>query len=348
MVPIVIINWNGIQDTKHAIEAVLNMEYQNFEIHLIDNGSDQDQVHQLKELYADHPKIHLHLYSENHGFTKAHLKLYFEVLSHQSFKYLALLNNDTEVEPQWLGKLVDYAEKQYADIVSSKMIRFNNRKIMDNAGHKMLNTGEIIPLGHDEAIWDYEESFTNMGACAGACLYSKEMLDNIGFFDPVFDTGYEDAELGLRAILTGHKSVYCPEAIVYHKMGASIKKIFNDEYVERIQTNILYSYFKLMPKWNMIWNIPSMMFKNLAVWFVFSLSGKFNHLKVQRRAWRNLVNMWPMVMQKRHEFYNVHGYKVVSPIRMGRRMTFFLRVDLERFWNIFVKRRTTALEQYGN
>ena len=348
MIPIIIINWNGINDTKHCIESVLIMQYQDFEIHLIDNGSKLNQVRELEELYSEHPKIHLHFYKENYGFTKAHLRLYHEVLKGRSFKYLALLNNDTEVDPKWLGQLFRFAEHEYADIVSSKMIRFHNRKIMDNAGHKMLNTGEIIPLGHDELIWEYDETFFNLGACAGACLYSKEMLDNIGFFDSFFDTGYEDAELGLRAVLTGYKSAYCPDAIVYHKMGASIKKIFNDNYVERIQTNILYSYFKLMPTRNIILNLPSIIFKNLAVFIVFSLSLRFNHLKVQRRAWRNLHRIWPQVMEQRRIFYGIHGYKIVSPVRVWNKMTFFLKVDLQRFWNIFIKRRTTALEQYGN
>ena len=348
MIPIIIINWNGIQDTKHCIEAVLNMEFQDFEVYLIDNGSAKDQVKQLKELYSHHPKIHLYCYRENYGFTKAHLKIYNEVLQKKSFEYLALLNNDTEVDSHWLGEMINFAEKEYTDIVSSKMIRFHNRQVMDNAGHKMLNTGEIIPLGHDEAISNYEKSFFNMGACAGACLYSKKMIDTIGFFDPFFDTGYEDAELGLRAVLTGYKSAYCPTAVVYHKMGASIKKIFKDNYVERIQTNILYSYFKLMPSRNILLNLPSMIFKNLAVIIIFSFSFRFSHLNVQYRAWRNLRKIWPQLIQARKEFYNAHGYKIVSPVRIWNKMTFFLRVDLERFWNIFVKRRTTALEQYGN
>ena len=347
MTPIVIINWNGIEDTLRCIASLSKMDYQDYVIHLIDNGSKKEQVDRLVVTYANDPKVILHLYNENLGFTKAHIKVYWEELYDQNFEYLVLLNNDTEVDTGWLTSLISTAKNDFADMVCSKMVDYYNRDKMDNAGHKMLNTGEIMPFGHDDHIDQFDSSFVNMGACAGACLYSKRMIDQIGFFDPYFETGYEDAELGLRAILTGHKSEFCPTAIVYHKMGASIKKIFNDKYVERIQTNILYTYFKLMPRLNILLNAPALLFKSIALIIVFTFSGKFKHIKMQFRAWKNVIKEWPIIRQKRKEFYNQHDYRIISPVRLVRKLTFFLKVDLERFWNIFVRKRTSALEQYG-
>ena len=73
------------------------------------------------------------------------------------------------------------------------------------------------------------------------------MLEEIGLFDEFFSTGYEDAELGLRAMLAGYTQIFAPEAVVRHRIGASIDKIRDRRYAVRLQVNINYTYLKLMP-----------------------------------------------------------------------------------------------------
>jgi GT2 family glycosyltransferase len=111
---------------------------------------------------------------------------------------LVLLNNDTVVAEDWLDQLVSFAERTQADLVSSKMVQYYDRQLMDNAGHYLLPTGEILPIGFGKSIDRYGRSFKNRGPCAGAGLYRWDMLRQIGLFDDYFSTGYEDAELGLR------------------------------------------------------------------------------------------------------------------------------------------------------
>ena len=249
-IPIIILNWNNFKDTEECVESILNAEVDGFEIFLIDNFSDTQERNALIGKYQNHTKVNLILHNKNWGFAKAH-NLIFESLLEQDYPFLFLLNNDTYIEKESLEFIKAFRFTDDYGMLTFKMINYWKRDLMDNAGHQMLSSGEIIPIGHLEPIDEFNTSFQNVGACAGATLYNTKMLRDIGLFDEYFETGYEDAELGLRAIIAGYKSEFNPKAIVYHKMGQSIKKVFNYHYSLKIQTNIFYTYLKLMP-WQII------------------------------------------------------------------------------------------------
>ena len=248
-IPIVILNWNNFPDTKECVYSVLDGGSLNFIIYILDNNSEKEDSAELVKAYSNHPRISLRLFDKNLGFAKAHNLILKEIID--EFSMVFMLNNDTYVPKETLKRIENFSFHPDDGMVACKMIDYFNRNLMDNAGHKMLSTGEIIPIGHGEPVSNYQKSIENLGACAGASLYKTSMLKEIGLFDPYFDTGYEDAELGLRAVIAGYKSKFQPDLIVYHKMGQSIKKVFNYQYTLKIQTNIFYTYLKLMP-WQII------------------------------------------------------------------------------------------------
>ena len=344
-IPIIIVNWNGIKDTEECIESVLQIDDIDFMVYLIDNASEEEQQIKLKSLYQDNPKISLHFNTSNIGFSKAHIKIFEEELAQLDCDYIALLNNDTAIEKNWLSELVELAEAKNAHLVSSKMISYYNRNLIDNTGHKMLNTGEILPIGHGEPIEDHNKEFENIGPCAGACLYSKKMIDEIGFFDPYFSTGYEDAEFGLRATIAGYKSIYAPKAIVYHKMGNSVRKIFNFHYTTMIQTSILYSYFKNVPLLNIILSLPFILIKNVLLFIVNIIFLRSKYLKVQIKSWVFILNSAKTISIKRKEISKLHKRRI-SPLTFLMKTKFFLFFDIKRFWNIFILKRPSAIDSY--
>lgn len=346
-IPIIIINWNGIEDTEECIAALLLQSYTSFHIHLIDNGSRIDNINKLNTLYKNHNKISLYLYSENLGFAKAHNKLYNDHLKgNTELDYIVTLNNDTFVDPCWLENLIKAADIDNLGMVSSKMINYFDRDKIDNAGHMMLNTGEIIPIGHGEDISKYNTSFHNLGACAGACLYSKNMLDHIGFFDPHFSTGYEDAELGLRATIANYNCIFAPDAVVYHKMGQSIKKIFNLDYSIMIQSHIFYSYFKLMPTLNIIFHIPSFIFKTISMILIDIVFWRPQYLKVLFASWKNTWRNKNIILSKRKALYAKLDSKI-NTFKLSKSLNFFLWFDIKRFWKYIIKGQNSALDSYG-
>ena len=164
-IPIIIVNWKGLQDTIECVNSLLLSSHTDFHIFLIDNFSNDGSIETLQNLFGNHPKITLIENSSNLGFTGAHIEILHQLLD-QDYPYIALLNNDTSVESDWLSNLIRCARETGADMVSSKMIYYFDRTLMDNAGHKILNTGEILPVGHKEPVEKFTKRFENIGPCA--------------------------------------------------------------------------------------------------------------------------------------------------------------------------------------
>jgi len=325
------------------MDSLMQQTYPHFHIFLADNGSEMGDVEALEANFGTHPKITLRLNKENLGFTKAH-NLIFEELLEQDYEYIVTLNNDTVQEPNWLQELVNFAEEKGADMVSSKMINFFDRNIMDNAGHQMLNTAEIIPYASGEPIGQWNAPFQNVGPCAGAALYRADMLRQIGTFDERFTTGYEDAELGVRACILGYSAWYAPQAIVYHKVSASINKVINYDYKRTIQEHILYTYYKLMPKTVQWINFPSFVFKYGAVFMIDIVLRRKVFYKVMKEAWQNTLGPNQEAIQAARASYYKSG-KPVSTYRILRMQRFFLWFDMVRFWKFVVLKERGFFEK---
>ena len=254
---VVVLNWNGWEDTIECMDALLESYLLDATIYLIDNASTDNSWDILRDKYKERSEVEMRRNDINIGYAKAHNLIFNELKMLQNVpEYLILLNNDTVVEKDWLTQLVQFADKSQAGIVGSLLINYYNRHRLDNAGHRMLNTGEILPLDYAGSPDKFKMPMKNIGACAAACLYRWSMLEELGFFDDHFDTGYEDAELGLRAVIAGYDSYMIPSSKVYHKEGRSINKIRDLNYLTTIQSNILYTYFKVLPPTFRLLNAP--------------------------------------------------------------------------------------------
>ena len=309
----------------------------------MDNSSDGQQGERLQKYYGNESKVTVILNEKNVGFTRANQQL-FDLLQDDPPPYVALLNNDTEVDPGWLEELLKVAQQNEASVISSKLILHHNRRLMDNAGHRMLNTGEIIPVGHGDQIEKHEELKENLGACAAACLYDFSMIEKIGFFDSYFSTGYEDAEFGVRAYLAGYRCIFAPGAKVYHKSGRSIKKVFNRQYALMIQNAIWYTNFKLMPWQVLLINFPFIVAKQVFLLMANFLFLRWRYLSIQLRSWSNFFGNIAINWQARKRFQPLirrTWWEVLW------RQTFFLRYDFKRFVDVFIKQKSSALDEYG-
>lgn len=339
-VTIVILNWNGVDDTVECVDSLLIQSVQDFQVVLVDNGSDGDDADRLERRYGRDPRFEIRRHDSNLGFARGMNAVLETVLERGSLEHLVLLNNDTVLDRRWLEALLAAARESGAGSIASRMINYNDRGRLDNAGHVWLNTGEILPRGTGEAPQDYARPATLVGGCAGAMLYRVEMLRDIGLFDPYFDTGYEDAEMGLRAFQAGYPTFYCPQALVYHKVSRSIDKIRDLNYAIKIQQNINYTYLKLAPWPLILINAPFILIKTLGVLFTALLFLRIQLFRAHWRAltgtWRDLpkaraarrasarlrrIGWWPM-LRSQHFFLSVYGRYFREYLLTGKKTVF--------------------------
>ncbi len=342
-IPVLILNWNGYRDTCRCLDALLQSTGVNFHIVVADNGSDGDDFSRLNHRYSGEARITLSDHGSNLGFTRGMNRLLRDILEASARRpaYVALLNNDAVPEPTWLAALVEAVQATGAGAVASRMLRLDDPARLDNAGHLFLNTGEVLPRGAGRPAAEYDAAAEIPGVCAGACLFSTAMLDDIGLFDEFFVTGYEDAELGLRAMLAGYRQVYAPAAVVRHRIGASLDKVRDFNYAVRLQVNINYTYLKLMPLPVIAWNAPWILAKTVALLFVPLVLGRRRLLAVQLSALAQTLRLLSQIPGARRTF----GKRRITAYNVLCRQRFFFRSYRDYFRRYVLGGERTVFER---
>ncbi|MEW6171265.1 MAG: glycosyltransferase family 2 protein, partial [Candidatus Omnitrophota bacterium] len=137
-------------------------------------------------------------------------------------KYILMLNNDTHLESNCIEELKKSIEKdpKYAASACKILLEYSDN-LIDAAGITVAVDGHSIGRGRlaPSNAFDKEEEVFFASDCA--CLFRKEMFDEIGLYDDDFFAYADETDLGWRARLVGWKAIYNPRAIVYHRHSAS-------------------------------------------------------------------------------------------------------------------------------
>ncbi|MDQ3910775.1 MAG: glycosyltransferase family 2 protein [Actinomycetota bacterium] len=216
---VVVPNWNGERFLSTCLGSLRSQSFEDFETVLVDNGSTDSSVAFASRRF---PEVYVLPLGENAGFSVA----VNAGIRASRAEYVALLNNDTEVDPHWLEALVRAADSyDEAGFFASKLVDFNDRRILDGAGDALRRSGLPYRIGYGEPDHgQYDEPAFVFGACAGAALYRRDMLDDIGLFDEDFFANCEDGDLSFRAQLAGYRCLYVPRSVVYHMGSATFGK----------------------------------------------------------------------------------------------------------------------------
>jgi GT2 family glycosyltransferase len=212
----VIPNWNGRHWLATCLGALSAQTIRDFKVILIDNGSTDGSVEYVKESF---PVTQVIANRTNVGFAAA---VNQGILASQS-RYVVLLNNDTEAAPDWLETLVEAAESDgRVGMCASKMLFADRPNVINSTGICVDRAGIAWDRRGGE-IDDMRESepVDVFGPSAGAGLYRRAMLEEIGLFDEDFFAYLEDVDLAWRARRAGWRCLHVPAACVLHHHSAT-------------------------------------------------------------------------------------------------------------------------------
>ncbi len=216
VVSIVIINWNGKEHLARCLASLEAQTYRDFETIVVDNGSTDGSVAFVRERF---PTVHLICNDHNLGFARANN----QGIAIAHGRYIVLLNNDTQTEPQWLEALVRAAEAHPEIGAFAPLVLFNDRRdTVDSAGLTVSVFGHGIQNLLGERVERVRGVCEVFGVSATAALLRRELLQDIGLFDEDYFIYYEDVDLAWRARLRGWRSFLVPQAIVYHTHSATV------------------------------------------------------------------------------------------------------------------------------
>jgi len=181
----------------------------------------------------------------NYGFSKA-----VNIGIKQSKgEYIAILNNDTEVDSNWIKNvIIAFEENRDAIVITSKIKSLRNKDLLDDVGDVILPSGKVYKIGNNEKdLGQYDKQRFIFGASGCASVYRREFFDKVGFFDEDFFAYLEDIDLSFRANLLGYKCLYVPEVVVYHVGSATTGSQYNDFTVFHLAQNTISVIVKDFP-----------------------------------------------------------------------------------------------------
>ncbi len=225
-VMIVVLNYNGSKDTTECVQSLLRLNYSNYKVLIVDNGSTDESIKILKSAF---PEITLIETGRNLGFAGGSNTGIRRALA-DGAEYILLLNNDTVVDPEFVGRLVEASQRdEKAGIFCSKVYFFDKPDVIWYAGgtfHPWLGWGRHRGCGlRDEGQFDRLEETARVCGCS--MMATKKFCERVGLLDEDFFCYGEDVDWGMRAKREGFKVFYVPGSKVWHKVSKSVGGVGN-------------------------------------------------------------------------------------------------------------------------
>ncbi|MDR2966331.1 MAG: glycosyltransferase family 2 protein [Methanobacteriaceae archaeon] len=297
-VSVVIPNFNGKHFLNDCFLSLNNQEDYINEVIIIDNGSTDGSQEFIKNKIMDNFnfKINLIENEDNLGFSTA----VNQGIKNSHCELVFLLNNDVELDKGCILNLIKCINSNDNIFsASSKMIQFENRDLIDDAGNEYTILGWTKKIGNNKNVASFNHSREIFSSCGGAALYKKDIFDEIGHFDENFFAYMEDVDIGYRALIEGYKNIYCPSAQVFHIGSGTSGSKYNEFKIKLAARNNIFLPYKNMPIPQLILNFLflgvgffiKLLFFLLKGYGIVYLAGLFEGLKnlnkVKRTKYKN-------------------------------------------------------------
>ena len=284
-------------DGRHLLEIILpslaRQRFRDFEVVVVDNGSSDDTVAWLAEHWPEAEVVKL---ERNIGVTAA-----LNVCARAGRgRLVGLFNNDLELEDDCVGELVAaLAAHPGAGWAAAKLRDFERREVLDGAGDVFTWAATGGRRGHGERdIGQYDEPREIFGACGGAALYRRSVLELVGGFDEDFFAFYEDVDWNLRAQLAGFSCRYVPSAVAYHMGSATIGRGLSDFTRYHLWRNTLWIIAKDLPAAALVRHAHQLILGQL---MNLAVAVRDRKLDVWLRVWRDALRGLPRALRQRRD-----------------------------------------------
>lgn len=228
MTAIIILNWNNANDTIHCLSSLTKADG-DFRVYVVDNGSTDDSLQRINDWIGKNGCISVNIVplDTNYGFAKGNNKGIAYARKHNP-DYFLLLNNDTEVKPDFLTKLFEFKQRhpEYS-VLTPKIYFFADKTKIWNCGGKLsMGFRKYFYAGQDDDAIKESEYIPISFVTGCALFFPAELLDVEGrLLTERFFFGEEDFEFSMRMNSQGIKMACVLNSVIYHKVGASASRM---------------------------------------------------------------------------------------------------------------------------
>jgi GT2 family glycosyltransferase len=311
---------DGLTYLEMVLGTLEGQSFRDFDVTVVDNGSSDGSVEYLRNRW---PEVRVVALTENSGFPRA-INCGVEASSGQ---YVALLNNDVELSPDWLELLVQELEGDPGiGFVTGKIMRHDDRDVIEQAGHDFFTCGRFEPRGLDERdTGQYDERAPTAVVSAAAAMYRREALEAVAGFDEDYFLYCEDGDACLRMLLRGYAGIYVPEPKAFHVRGGTVGAASELPRFFLVR-NALVTLLKDLPASLLLRSLPKIALYN---WGTLSAARREGHGRRVVQAFHAFLRMVPVTLRKRRTIQRARKVEPAAfaalvrtdypmPTRMGR------------------------------
>jgi len=308
LVSVIVVNFNGRDFLKILFPSLLKTNYEKFEIILVDNASRDGSIEYIKDNFKDE-RISIVENDKNYGPAVAR-NIGFRGAKGE---YIAFLDNDTEVDSEWLGELAKVFESDSKIAVAQcKLLDMVERDRFDYAGDYLTPFGFLCERAHsvrDTGQFDYICDI--LSGKSAAMMIRKDIIEKIGRFDGDYFILLEDTDIFWRVWLSGYKSVFVPKSKVYHAFGTKDKSYdkYYDNFVVRYYgcRNYMITLIKNLGTINLVFILPIQMISIFMIGIMFLFCWK-----IRDSRWVFLSLIWILM----HPVYLLKKRKATQSLRV--------------------------------
>ena len=222
---VLILSYNGKQLLDDSISSYLANDYDNFEVVVIDNGSNDATKEYVEEKWPEVKLLRTEKNLKYSGGFNFGLKYAFE---EQKADFVLITNNDVKADKNVIKSCVNVAlNNPKVGFVTGKVYYFDNPSVFQSCGkawHDLYwNVGHI---GQGEEDIGQYDKISKIEFCDDIFwLVNKKLYDNTGGYDTEFAFQAEDFEWQVRAKKEGFSIYYAPNAKIWHKESMTIGKL---------------------------------------------------------------------------------------------------------------------------
>jgi GT2 family glycosyltransferase len=212
----VVLNYCGESDTTACLQTLLASRYDALTVLLVDNASPDGSGERLHARFAEVPYLPV---AANGGYASGNNRGIEWALA-RGAEYVLLLNDDTEIAPDCIARLVRAAQETDAAAAAPQIVYHDDPEIVWYAGGALSVTRVVAKhFLQDERVDPTQTRMAVNFVCGCCCLIRADVLRAVGGFDESFFAYVEDLELSLRLSRAGYGMVYEPAALVMHRIG---------------------------------------------------------------------------------------------------------------------------------
>ena len=331
-VSVIILNYNAGNLLLDCVKSILKSDYQNYEIILVDNASEDESHIKCKEKFS---QIRLIENGDNLGYCDGNNVGIKEAKG----DFIIILNPDTIVDPNWIKELISAYKKFGEGLYQPKFLTTTDHSILMSTGNMIQLFGFGFARGKGELDKGEFEKYEKIGYASGACLFSSsKILKKLNMFDSFLFAYHDDLDLGWRAAMIGIKSYYVPKSIVYHPPeGFSFKwSSFKFYLLERNRMYCILTHYSRTTFYKLL---PSLILVEIAMFFFYLKKGM---LKFKFKATLDILKNWKHIKSK---YIEIQKFRMVEDKEIIQNFTDHIDIPLaisesisKNFFNKFIQK----------